>query len=599
MEKKPIYKSKNEIDSILLRKILKEEGFRLKGDSLVLEHQDGYCKETTETCVREFLEDYVEDDEDQLGKIISNKGNWKGLLKDTLRNTKLPLRKVIEDTDDDLFVYNKQGNCSIESSVLVDKLTELGYRSIMEDSRGKHYTLCLDTDNSIQRTTPDRLRDDALSMCMNRKERSAVYNHNKIATLGFANNLRTVHFVPYKDTEDTCALFFQNGVYVVNRKGENQLISNKDFDYRGRKIWGENNIERSIDTSMVKNYKDGEFYKFCTRVIGGEDGIDYLMRAIGYLVHSYKDMGQAYAIVLSESDNINNNIANGGTGKSLIAKALKNIRGESYVDGKKYKADNDFALQNVDSRSDVVLIDDVLQNFRYNSLYNAITGDMSVELKGLTPEITDFSLSPKFVITSNYGIVSNGSSDIRRRRIIGVSNYYNADRTPKSEFGHNFFSDWKGKHEDEWQYFYGFMIACVEKFFEYGNVENYNSEGIENRAWDNIYGERLRDYCLSNYINYLGVNHAKTIDEWEEEVKEVVYRQHRDTWQKVFESSMSKYGFVKQSHKERVAGKYVRKFYFELENVNELNRILTQYGYDNYDLYGEDPEPEKTEDLPF
>jgi len=591
----------NKISSLALRQLLRELGFRKKKSAIVVE-EDGFCRECSMSDISDALEEYCVDDE-QREIILGNGKNWQKVAKGLLRDTILPMkRNVPKGESGELFMYNKEATaCSINTALLVRKLDELGYRMLSSDINNKDARTCKDHNNVLTLIQPTVTRDEVLSMASNDMECTAVLNHPKIPYASFANLLNGIKFKPYKDTKDKCTMFFGNGALSVHRSDLSvSLTEMSAFDFRGRKLWGENVIDNDVDVSLLDDYKKGEFYRFCTNIVGAE-GLPYLMAAMGYLVYSYKDMGAAFAIVLGEADVDSNSTANGGTGKSIIATALKHIRSHSDIDGKKYKNDSSFNLQDVNEYSDIVILDDVKQDFKYESLYNPISGYTKIEKKGMTPVQTDFSESPKFLIATNFGIVTNGDSDIRRRRIIGFTNHYNANNKPFTEFGHNLFEGWEGSLFNEWQYFYGFIVACIKEYFTNG-VKNYRSEKIENRAWDNIYGEALRDFCLSNYNSFLGESNAKSNEDWKELLKGVVFARHDGTCDKVFKQSMEKYGFI---HKPTTLGYTTlegkrttrRGYYFELEKPNALQSVLRAYGYESYSTRFMDIEEETEKPL--
>lgn len=484
-----------------------------------------------------------------------------------------------------LFTRNKNGVYhGIHRPSLHKIVRDAGYRNLSEGGMLKDSILCKETSNKIEMANLDDLWNYVLSFAGTSYLKQDIVMKLR-ETMGdrIVKNLDRITYVPYKDDRNTCRLFLKNGALEINRKdGSLNLIDWSSFSPTSGKVLSTNVSDISIDMDTNLDYKDGSFYKFCRNVVGGE-GLKPLMIALGYLIHSYKDESKPYLIVFSEGGEKDNNKSSGGTGKSLILKNLiQCVRTQSWIDGEGFKGDSSFKLQSVNRYSDNVLIDDLPQKFKYRSIYTCVTDTMVIEKKGLTPTQVPYKLSPKIAVTTNFGLIANSPSDLRRRRVIGVKNYYSEKLTPFDEFGHNFFSEWTGDRAIEWQYCYQFIIECVRAFFANNCVvENYNHRNIETRALANAQNPDLMEYCIDNYSDYLGSNNLKGHNDWAETVIGLVGRSKGSEW-KSFRASMEAIGLKSSSGVQiKENNVNVRKYYFTVEDYDKLHDVLVNAGIEH------------------
>lgn len=406
--------------------------------------------------------------------------------------------------------YNSKGAvCGIETSNVVENLHDLGYSKIAADDMLSDSNLVRVSGKFIERCSLDDLKNIVMDMTGGTPAEKTAVIKDKILSRSFINWLNKEDVIAFKDTRDVCHFFFKNGVLKIARDGTEKFCNLDDIEVGKSRIWKTSVLNMEYKGEGRNDYKESVFYQFCRNAVG-EDGISYLMRALGYLLHSYKDPSNPKAIIFSEAVQDDSLQANGGTGKSLIAtKALSIFRTVSTVDGKAYDPKNRFKFQGIKEEADIAALEDVPYNFKYDDVYNYITGDAEFERKNMTTVIVPYERSPKFIITTNFGIPAHGGSDKRRRCVIGFQNYYSDQFRPFDEFGHNFFSDWKDEREDEWQKFFLFMKECVKLYFKEG-IQSYNHTMIENVALRKFFGNELYDYCLMNYALYCGDRNAKT-----------------------------------------------------------------------------------------
>ena len=229
------------------------------------------------------------------------------------------------------------------------------------------------------------------------------------------------------------------------------------------------NDDGSFSYQLTQDGKECEFLKFLINVSHFPDfeegGADYdtlhlinKLTCIGYLLRSHKRFVESKVVVGMDARMSEVGESNGRSGKSLIGLALKQMVNQAYASGRQMDDNEKFLLNDVRKTTDNIFIDDVKINFNIADLYSDITGDMTVNVKQGKRFSIPFEESPKFYITTNHAIRSEGDSTEDRTIFMAFSTYYSARFTPVMEFGHQFFSDWDDR---QWTLFDNLMIECV------------------------------------------------------------------------------------------------------------------------------------------
>lgn len=257
--------------------------------------------------------------------------------------------------------------------------------------------------------------------------------------------------------------FFKNGVLEV-KGGTMKLIPYEEYPgfVFEEQIINHNLIIEKMNPGFV-------FDKFLENVSGSRERYDQLTTTIGYLIHPYKDPTFTRAVILVDESLDFSGEANGGTGKSLIGKAISKMTNTLEKDGKNLSnKGNRFFYQDLNLMHRVMNLDDVYPDFDFEMFYSVVTGDLVVEKKFKDTFKIPFELSPKLLISSNYMVLgSGGYSEDRRKIEIEITPYYNADFTPVDDFGCKFFSDWD---EAEWNSFYLNMAFYCQKYIREGVI---------------------------------------------------------------------------------------------------------------------------------
>ncbi|MBF0235220.1 MAG: hypothetical protein HQK65_19630 [Desulfamplus sp.] len=285
------------------------------------------------------------------------------------------------------------------------------------------------------------------------------------------------------DTKNETYFFFKNGYVEVTKDG----ATLKTYSQLKGAVWEDNIIDKDIRiTPDVVN--DAKFMQFlrntCTDPKTNkleEDRLKSLLSSIGYAVSRYNNPSYSIILVIQDGNLNDENIADGGAGKSLIAKAvgkLSNIRKQAIIDGRRLKPNHQFALQSIQPNDQCIIFDDIQPNFDLSFLFSAVTDGLECEGKGLPSFRFEQEYNPKMIITTNYIIKGEGSSYDRRKFELELLPYYNARRKPEDDFG-NMFYDWD---ENEWNNFYNLIFMASQTFHQNNaRIHSYHSYTLEEK----------------------------------------------------------------------------------------------------------------------
>jgi hypothetical protein len=264
------------------------------------------------------------------------------------------------------------------------------------------------------------------------------------------------------DTPDKAHLFYNNGVVVVTKK----TIDLIPFEEFPSWVWA----DQVIDRDFIKSEKDDCDWKTMIRDFASDepDRVSSIESTIGYLLHSYKDKANSPAVIINDEEISDD--PEGGTGKSMFADAISQIKNRVKIDGKGFDEKNRFSYQTVKTDTQVLEFDDVNHKFPFDSLFSIITGGITLEYKGQTAIKIEFEDSPKIIISTNHSIPGRGNSHERRRWELEFSKYYSKGGvTPIQKFGRRLFDEWDDK---DWIAFDNYMINCLQYFLNNGLVES-------------------------------------------------------------------------------------------------------------------------------
>ena len=288
----------------------------------------------------------------------------------------------------------------------------------------------------------------------------------KDGRLFHSNNLdmlKSTQLTMNKDTATTSFVYFRNGVVVLTKGQDRQFIPLSEV---GGCVWKDSVIDYDYVDEAVE---DCDFKTFITNVSNqDEERIKSMESSMGYLLHNYKDADNPKAIVLYD-EHVGDG-ANGGTGKSLFADAISEIRKSVSIDGKNVKTGSNFMYQRVTLDTRILDFDDVTKNFEFEKLFSVITEGVTVEKKGADEFQIPFEDSPKIIVSSNYALQGFGSSFERRTHTLEFHGHYSPKLRPSMVAGRRFFEkEWLDS--GEFNKFYNYMLQCLQGFLDNGLYE--------------------------------------------------------------------------------------------------------------------------------
>lgn len=353
----------------------------------------------------------------------------------------------------------------IDKDKLIDFCSQrLGYYNYVEYS-GIYILVKVERKSVIKETRPEDLKQDIKRYIrddIKQEKVWAAFASLNIVTDNFISLLDTLPSANFNISKKGEAYFFyQNGVVAVNNNGC-KITPYEEFSGT---VWKEQIRKRDF-IKAGNEWSNAVFNAFLKNVSGKDDNRYLsLISIIGYLLHPYKDSSFTKAVILLDENVDFSGAAHGGTGKSLISKALEQITSVCCKDGKKYNPNEIFGFDDIKPYHRILYFDDVKKNFNFEEFYPFITGQLKVNRKYRDSINIPFDLTPKLLISSNYMIKGSGGSDARRKIEFEIAPYYSTTLAPKDEFGHIFFEEWDVK---EWILFDNLMLRCVWTFINNG-----------------------------------------------------------------------------------------------------------------------------------
>lgn len=271
-----------------------------------------------------------------------------------------------------------------------------------------------------------------------------------------------------QDTADTIHMCFDNVVYQITKDAVRPMAYGApDMPC----IWQDAIIGHSLE------YDDniGEHSKFAgfLALISDQDEERYLVAktTIGYLLSGYKTKSQSKAVLLYDRVQAKSGAPEGGTGKGLFMQAISKCKRMQKIDGKQYMPDNRFKFQTVKANTDILFIDDPSKKLRFEDFHSIVTDGWNVEAKNQDAVHIPFEASPKLAIASNRVLEVQGNTNKRRQHILEFGpklrdmQMQGIEQPIVELFGSDFFDGWS---DQEWRYFYCFMIDCAKAYLKRG-----------------------------------------------------------------------------------------------------------------------------------
>ncbi|MDO1446288.1 hypothetical protein Q0590_08495 [Rhodocytophaga aerolata] len=291
---------------------------------------------------------------------------------------------------------------------------------------------------------------------------SSLFSREKL------ESLKAISPTFHTDTPHQMFFYFQNGFIEVTK--DNTIL--RPYSELSGYIWDTQIIKRDYVQPAKGSLKDFMFVQFVQNICSikeneqwqlDKDRLESFVSILGYLLHSAKR--ERKAIVFTDTDIADN--PEGRTGKTIIGRAMGELRPYCEIDGKNFNPDDRFKYQNATIDTQIMHINDAgrgKKKFDFELMFTAVTEGVTVEKKNQA----SFIIRPTILISSNRAIEISGGSAKARVIEFEFANYYSDTFSPKDEFDAWFFDDWNHK---DWHLFYYFLFNCCRSYLANGLIK--------------------------------------------------------------------------------------------------------------------------------
>jgi len=385
----------------------------------------------------------------------------KELKKEGLSNE--AIEEIIDyDFEDDYLVFwdvSDKGTIHLNDYKFKLFLQNRGFYKVQLND--KEFTFVKVYNNIINEVNETNIKDFVLSYVAEIDIK--VYNFFAKAVSKFTDSylslLDTKKLSMVRDTSDTSYVFFKNKIVKVTEDNF-EFIEYIDVDGF---VWENNIIQRDFKITD----KPSDFETFIINISNNNaDRKRAIESSMGYMLNTYKKQDEGVSIIYYDESLSDN--PSGRTGKTLVFKALSQIRKATTLNGKEFDSKGNFPYDTISLDDNIICFDDMERNFKFESLFSLITGDMTLKKKFQQPIVIPYSDSPKFLFTSNYILSGVGDSHDARKIEIELHRHYSKDYKPVNEFGKLFFSpEWS---DEDWNAFYNYMLCTIQNYFRDGLI---------------------------------------------------------------------------------------------------------------------------------
>lgn len=317
------------------------------------------------------------------------------------------------------------------------------------------------------------------------REHNVLFGENALSPL----QTHTANFL--SDDKDTMYFPFKNVVVKVTA-GNITLIEYDQLE--NLCIWENHIIDRSF---TLKNSKT-MFEDYISNISNADPKrINAFRAAIGYCLHRHYSPVSTKAILLYDEQQTDSESAHGGTGKGLFVDSLSKLRNRETIDGKKFDANDKFALQRISESTQIVFFDDVRHDFDFERFNSILTNGWEIEAKNQKTFRIPLENSPKMVIASNSIIqTKDGNTAERRQFILEFSDFYsklkNVTQKPIIDtHGCIFFDEWDN---EKWLAFDNYMIKSCQLYLK---------DGLPINVTINVKYNRLLQATSADFLDWM------------------------------------------------------------------------------------------------
>lgn len=396
---------------------------------------------------------------------------------------------------------------------------ELGLSLYFGDERSSVFRLVLDKNGILQECTSEMLKkrlikyiEKELPEYLDEIHRNslceALMKHTVLFKDIFLEFLEHSEFQIMKDEKDKAFFYFKNTVVEVTKS----WVKTVKYNDEG-KVW----ISQVNDFNFFrKENEDAVFKDFCFKLSGENEGkFNSLRSIIGYAIHKYKDPSNAKALIICEE--LEDSNKGGGSGKSILIKAISKIVDGMTLDGELFDPKQPFAMQRYRLGQSFIAVEDAAKNMSLKNFKSLITEGLTIDKKNKDQLYLPYKDAPKWFFTTNYNI--GGIANYEKRRVIkfGVEPFFNIKNKPDQFYKHYFFEDWD---KTEWNKFFNFMIDCCQYYLENGIVE-LPSEILNKKALSNSYGKEFSEFINDWYERKEKISAKELYNEFLNETEQI------------------------------------------------------------------------------
>lgn len=408
------------------------------------------------------------------------------------------------------FSVKKNGHLIFDDSNFFEFLEKSGFGIVQ---KAETIELVKIENNIVSKVISTDIKRFIVDYLVNNESQKAlnyVLRNVRIFSKNYLDGLILVSPKIIRDTEKSSFLPYRNGLVEITANDIKDPVPYEKLEYQ---VWSHHIIDREFQNGIHLNTNRPVFWEFLIKLANNDQvRLNYLITIIGYCLHNYRSHANTRAVIIND-ETVSEN-PEGGSGKTLFALALRELRNLVIKDGKSFSAKKSFGWSDIDETVDLVLIDETSKDFSFEDLFSVISLGIPVERKNRDGYYLPIEKSPLFIVTSNNIVPGYSGSFKRRQYNVDIHQYFNAKRTPKDEFGHLFFSDWD---DEEWAKFDLFMASCIQFYLEIGVIEPPEIDQKKKdsiRATNSIFVEWLEETISElNGFNSTTILHSRFLDE--------------------------------------------------------------------------------------
>lgn len=220
-----------------------------------------------------------------------------------------------------------------------------------------------------------------------------------------------------------------------------------------------------IDRDYVDvDFVESDFYKFLWRTCSSRNSFAKKALAIGYMLCNKLPRDRRCRcktfICVNENDGAYAN------GKTLFTESVAQFCNTVRLQGE--NCQSSFWLAPVSESTNLVVIDDVPQEYNYAPLVALCTEDWQIDRKCRRPLYLAHETAPYVLLSANITSKSLRKDGGFRRRFVTLdfSSFFGQDNPISKYLERNMFRDWG---EDQWHMFDNFMLDCIMQYLYCSN----------------------------------------------------------------------------------------------------------------------------------